>query len=113
MATRKQVVNALRELHPSVTLNDRASPKSYCVEIEAPENHNWNGDIHAYVIDDGGYNKAKGGFWKDVLHFVNTLRATDIHRCSESDCGRHRAGCEWWHPSFQDVTVGPSLFTEK
>jgi hypothetical protein len=94
MATKRQVLSALRKVHEGATLIENDWSGSYDVELEAPKGFHWLGeDVHSLVFhwSDCG-NKPE--FWDMVLKRCKDLQAVSCcPQCPQTEEGEP---CEYW-----------------
>lgn len=95
MATKKQAVTALKKHCPAATLIDEDPPEGYQVQLEAPEGHHWEGDVHCHPVVYW-YNGGKANYWALVIEEISDL--PKAVPCDNNDCeGIEQWGeCEYW-----------------
>ena len=97
MSTKKQAIAALMSHAKGATLTDESSIMEYRVQLEAPEQHHWQGETHCIPVAVEAYEvDNKGAFWACVIEEINTL--PQAVKCASEGCEgiRDFGECEYW-----------------
>jgi hypothetical protein len=96
MATKAQAIAALKKHEPKATLIDEAFETGYSVQIEAPEGHHWECDVHCRPVPTWHKSGNKDEYWNEVIAQIKDL--PPAVKCDSDDCeGFANWGeCEYW-----------------
>lgn len=96
MTTKQKAIKALANHCIGATLIDESSELSYCVQLEAPKGHHWDGSVHCQAVPSWYKSDPKSEYWAFVIEEIKQL--PPAVKCDDNDCeGIATWGeCEYW-----------------
>lgn len=98
MATKKQVITALKNHTPDATLIIDDGTDTFQLQFEAPKGHHWEGSTHCHILPEWFKGTApRSEYWKFALYEIECSLPKAVP-CVDNDCEgiRQFGECDYW-----------------